>query len=1477
MTPLARPGSRAIFIGTGHHPPGATLRDVPAIGPSLSDLASTLREQAGVPEVNITLVLDPAGPAELAEQLDTTAAAATDVLLVYLAGHGLVGDGAELYLATAATADPFQGLSYRALSYRTLLTILRASPARTIAIVLDCCFAGLAGTPAGPRQFDAILEQAPLQGGVVLTAAARDEHALAPPGERYTNFTGALIRLLREGNPVGPRDLTIDYVYRYLSSCLPGQRPHLRSTDTAAAVVLAPNPAYQAQAAWRPSQPPADVACPFRGLRPFGPEDARFFVGRGELVDLIVASVESGSGLIPLIGASGSGKTSVLRAGVVPAMVSRGWAVVTMTPGTSPLAALEEHAASLADCARPLLIIDQFEELFAGSAAGSAANGGERAEPFIAALRELPVTALAGLRADFYGQFLQHAFLAEAARDRQVVVPPLSGSELRRIIVKPAELAELRLEEGLADTLLEEAGARRDRDQAAVLPLLSHALRETWQRRAGNLLTLAGYRDTGGIAGAVARSAEQVYTTLEDNGQRALRELALRMVYLSADSEDTRRSIPLGDLPAAQRQVADALAAARLVTLDNERAEFAHDSLLSAWPRLRGWISENRVALVAAHQLDEAAGEWERAARDGAYLYRELRLASVAATIEGVSGSVPVSPRAQRFLAVSQDRQQAEQRAARTRTLRRRAALAAFCALILVLGVIGDVSLREHQLAAVRTADVQSAQLAADAESAAATDPAVAAQLAVAAYRLSPTRDASSELYSLLNRPMDQVIGSFGNRVRRVATQRDGPLAAAVDERGQLKVWDLTSPSSPHLDGVVQVHVSGIALAARQPLLAASCGAKDAGWCLWSVERPGSLRVVSSLPLSPRLRGVALIINSMAFSPQGALLAASTQQGFAILWSVATPSHPVLLGLLPDKDSSKSILLDAVAFSPDGRTLAQTAQTGSTLLWSLADPARPALAANLGAGYQDIAFNPAGTVLAAAGDARLTAWKIPRQGKPSVIGQGSAAGTEDLESLAFSPDGNTLAYGGEQTGVGSLGILATLDLSPAGIANVSSGLLPSGAWDSGSGAAWMTYTSAGALLTAGYDGTVRLWRFPGFAQDALAGSAQNTALSTRNHLMVAPLENHGSALTGIWSVADPAHPVLESTLPFDPVQISFLGSSSRALITSLSGDARLWDLSDPRHPVQASALGSVLTAAPLGPGFDVWTSSAGTLVSVFSSDGNDWLWRISGPRATRLGVIPVSSADIPLLMLDGRTVLVLTPQGIQWWDITNPARPARADSSALPLVSTGSVVGTNSVLAAAAQDPDYGACDCHDLRLYRVSGGHVTASSAVSDSTGDQLAISEDGRLLAAAGPGDNGLTLWTIATPRRPVLDASLATVPELGGISISDDDERLVDWNDGDLQLWDITNPANPELLASVGFSPQPDSTQLSSSIGGAIFAASSSELAVALDSTLVLVDTSPASLERRYCAETSGITKAQWTRYASNVTYQPPCSGS
>jgi WD40 repeat protein len=157
---------------------------------------------------------------------------------------------------------------------------------------------------------------------------------------------------------------------------------------------------------------------------------------------------------------------------------------------------------------------------------------------------------------------------------------------------------------------------------------------------------------------------------------------------------------------------------------------------------------------------------------------------------------------------------------------------------------------------------------------------------------------------------------------------------------------------------------------------------------------------------------------------------------------------------------------------------------------------------------------------------------------------------------------------------------------------------------------------------------------------------------------------------------------------------------------------------------------------------------------------------------------------------------------------------------------------------------------------------------------GDQLAVSDDGRLIAAAGPGDNGLTLWTVNMPRRP--DASLATVPDLDGVVISADDTRLADWNDGTLQLWDITNPANPTRIASVSLSSQPDTAGMTSDIDNVEFTPSGPELAVALESGVVLVNTDPAALAQQYCAETSTITQTEWNQYASNIPYQNPCLG-
>lgn len=199
---LARPGSRVLLAGTAHHPAAPQL-DVPAVARSVTDLAAVLRDKIGVGAENLgELLIDPSGPSVLGQALDRVAPEASDTLLVYYAGHGLIGPNQELYLATSATDSLRDGL-YNALPYRALLESFQKSPAKTVVVVLDCCFSDR-GRPPARLAIDAAFEHPLVHGGFLLTSAARDERALAPPGEEHTRFTGALIELLHHGDPPAP-------------------------------------------------------------------------------------------------------------------------------------------------------------------------------------------------------------------------------------------------------------------------------------------------------------------------------------------------------------------------------------------------------------------------------------------------------------------------------------------------------------------------------------------------------------------------------------------------------------------------------------------------------------------------------------------------------------------------------------------------------------------------------------------------------------------------------------------------------------------------------------------------------------------------------------------------------------------------------------------------------------------------------------------------------------------------------------------------------------------------------------------------------------------------------------------------------------------------------------------------------------------------------------------------------------------------
>ncbi|HKN55626.1 MAG TPA: XRE family transcriptional regulator, partial [Amycolatopsis sp.] len=384
------------------------------------------------------------------------------------------------------------------------------------------------------------------------------------------------------------------------------------------------------------------LACPYLGLAAFGPGDTKWFFGRerttAALAGRIADSLESGLPLV-VIGASGAGKSSVLHAGLRPALAggvlpvhgSASWPVLVMTPTADPVGALSERAAKLlgsdvaelADSvrsrhwgsalrtalgpgrARLVVVVDQFEEVFT-----LCADEAERRD-FIAALCDRSGAALVvlGVRADFYSRCLAYPELLEAVQNNQFVVDTMSDAELVEAITGPARAGGLELEPGLVEVLLRDLGPRRD----SMLPLLSHALLTTWQQRTGNRLTVAGYQLTGGIHGAVAATAERVYASFDDDGRQAVRRLLLQLVNVGED-EDTRRRGDRDRLAGSGGPSAaalDALAEARLVTLDRSAVQITHEALLRAWPRLRDWIEADRTGLRIRQRLTEAAESWD--------------------------------------------------------------------------------------------------------------------------------------------------------------------------------------------------------------------------------------------------------------------------------------------------------------------------------------------------------------------------------------------------------------------------------------------------------------------------------------------------------------------------------------------------------------------------------------------------------------------------------------------------------------------------------------------------------------------------------------------------------------------------------------------------------------------------------------------------------------------------------------------------
>ncbi|MFI7538805.1 hypothetical protein [Streptosporangium sp. NPDC049376] len=464
---------------------------------------------------------------------------------------------------------------------------------------------------------------------------------------------------------------------------------------------------------------------PYRGLARFETEDQAYFFGRSALVERLVTLLEAHR-FVLVVGPSGSGKSSLLRAGLVPAL--RGRAVRVLTPGAHP---------RLPGDAADVLVIDQFEETF--TLCEDPAERRRFVDALMAAGRDDRRTRVVlAVRADFFGQFTHHSDLVEAVRDATVPVGPMSPAELREAIVKPATAAGLIVQRELTTRILDEVAG-----QPGGLPLMSHALLETWRRHHGKALTVEAYEAAGGIDGAVARTSEELYEELTPEQRERLRHLLLRLVTPGeAGAQDTRRPAGRAELVTGGPDdpgplLLERLACARLITIDDETADLAHEALLTAWPRLRSWVEEDRERLRVHRRLTEAADAWQAHARDPGGLYRGLRLSLARTHLAERAGEL--TPLERDFLTASTEGRHGE---------RRRSRLRAFLIGVLATAMVitGSLVWQQNLVRDRQEREEQARRAAGYAASLRQTDPQLSMRLSLAAWRLADLPETRANL-----------------------------------------------------------------------------------------------------------------------------------------------------------------------------------------------------------------------------------------------------------------------------------------------------------------------------------------------------------------------------------------------------------------------------------------------------------------------------------------------------------------------------------------------------------------------------------------------------------------------------------------------------------------------------------------------------------------------------------------------------------
>ena len=1118
-----------------------------------------------------------------------------------------------------------------------------------------------------------------------------------------------------------------------------------------------------------------DLPNPYKGLLAFQEHDSHNFFGRDELIDRLISRIShagSSETFLAVVGPSGSGKSSVVKAGLVPRIRhgaiegSENWFIAEMYPGVNPLVELE--AALLRIAVNPtdsllthlqedngliqaiqqvlpvdeniqvLLVIDQFEELF------TLIDDNRLRQQFITILLDAInhnsniLHIVITLRADFYDKPLQYHDFGELLRKRTEIVLPLSIQELEQAIRQPAENLGANFESGLVNTIISAVS-----EQPGMLPLLQYMLTQLFDQRQGRTLTLQAYEELGGVTGALTQKADTIYDQLPETQQDSIRQLFLRLVTLGEGAEDTRRRVHRTELERIPEIdfILELFGMAYLLTFDHDpktripTVQVAHEQLIRSWDTFKGWVQENRDDLRIHRNLTTATNEWLENERDAGFLARDARLEQF--ELWQSQTDLVLSDTEQDFLEHSlladQERKQAEQeRKAYEAQIARRAQNFQRITFGLMIVVVAAIF-------AVAMAMIQSNNAISIQQTSVAREHEANTQVFVAGETLTPipvTLDA---------------VATLQDESYRFQVAGQGALLQSQNENDALAfAFEAVSNNLPPAD--VQSIFYEIASNSYNRMTFQV----DADW-----------------------------FRNVAFSPDGLSLASISSDTTITIWSTVDGQEQLTL-------SGHDAKIRSVAYSPDGATLASASDDSTVKLWNINSGQERLTLSGHSDWIRNIAFNPAGTILASASDDNTVKLWNANNGQELLTLEGH---DRRVLNVAFSPDGQTLASASSDT---------TIKL-----------------WDANSGQerlilsghtsdVWSVAFSPDGqtLASASSDNTIKLWNInDGQEQRTLSGHTSkvvSVAFSPDGNTLASASEDHTikfwNALRGeeILNLNAHVNEVWHVTYSPDGNTLASTGSDNMV---------KIWNVTSAKELDILRAHQSEIWSVAFSPDGKTLASASNVIK----------LWDINTRQEVRTLEGHIFSVRHITFSPDGRILASASEDNsVILWNVETGDELATLEGHDFDVFSTA-FDPTGQILASASQD--------NTIKLWAVETAQELATLEGHDSKVRSVAFSPDGQTLASASE-DNTVKLWDVESQTELVtLGTHTAWVINL---AFSPDGSMLASGSeDQTIKLWDVATLQERLTLDthigdvwSVAFSPD-----------GSVLASASSDKSVKL----------------------------------------------